>query len=69
MRASSWSEADVRRLRKMIEAGVVASVIALELGRSVSSIKNKALMQGYKRVQSLIEPREISIASDVVQCA
>jgi hypothetical protein len=69
MRASSWLEVDVRRLRKMIEAGVPAPAIALELGRSISAIKNKALMQGYRRVQSMIETGEISIASDIVRRA
>lgn len=43
---NAWTIDDVRRLRELAEHGVDIGVIASELRRSVSSIRNKAGMHG-----------------------
>ena len=42
-----WSSAELKQLREMSDAGVGVEIIAAQLRRTVSAVRNKAGMHGY----------------------
>ncbi len=54
-RASSkaWTTSEIRKLRELAGAGVPMQLIAIQLGRTVSAIKNKAGFHGISVHSSL----------------
>jgi hypothetical protein len=42
-----WSSAELQQLRKLSDAGIGVEVIAAQLRRSVSAVRNKAGMHGF----------------------
>jgi hypothetical protein len=56
---AAWTVEDVRRLRELADQGMSPRIIATQLNRSESSIKNKAGMHGIS-----LRPRLSSCGSD-----
>jgi hypothetical protein len=42
-----WSSAELRQLRELTDAGIRVEIIAAQLKRSVSAVRNKACMHGF----------------------
>ncbi len=45
--AKMWSSAELKQLRELTDAGIGVEIIAAQLKRSVSAVRNKAGMQGF----------------------
>lgn len=42
-----WSSAELKQLRELTDAGIRVEIIAAQLKRSVSAVRNKACMHGF----------------------
>jgi hypothetical protein len=42
-----WSSAELKQLRELTDAGIGVEIIAAQLKRSVSAVRNKAGMHGF----------------------
>jgi hypothetical protein len=45
--AKMWSSAELKQLRELTDAGIGVEIIAAQLKRSVSAVRNKAGMHGF----------------------
>jgi len=64
---STWSREDVRQLRELAVAGVPAEVIAVQLRRTYSAVRNKAGMHGIslKRRERATQESALAVHEDV----
>jgi hypothetical protein len=50
--AKMWSSAELKQLRELTDAGIGVEIIAAQLKRSVSAVRNKAGMHGFSLAAS-----------------